>query len=88
MQKYLDHLSYLGFIYYDLNGLSFTSRKMQQQVNTLKQQVTDMVRECSGGALHNGTKYNFEQLLLRYKGVPDSMLRDRKTGNISLEQNK
>lgn len=88
MQKYLNHLSYLGFVYYDLNGLSFNSRKMQQEVSTLKQQVTDMIRECSGGVLHNGSKYNVEQLLTRYKGIPESMLLDRKTGKVSLEKNK
>jgi len=88
MQKYLNHLRYLGYIYYDLDGLSASSRKMQQEVSTLKYLVTSMIQECSGGTLHTFSRYNIEQLLTRFKGVPESMLTDRKTGKISLDKNK
>lgn len=88
VDKYLNHLSYLGFIYYDLQVLSHTSNLMKQEVNTLSYLVAQYVKECSGGILHSHSKANVEDLLMNYKGVPSGLLLDKKTGNYSLSKDK
>lgn len=88
MYKYLEHLSYLGYIYYDMNELDYTSRKNTQELGTLKYLIVQLMKECSGGVVQDDSRYSIIQFLTKHQGVPDSFLIDRKTGDYSIAQKK
>lgn len=84
--KYLYHLRYLGYVYYDINSLRYESKIMKRQVDTMKYLVTLNMSQGSGGAIHTFSRYNIENFLIKYRNVPESMLWNKKTNSISIDQ--
>lgn len=82
--KYMGHLEKLGYLYYDRAMLDVEYRRAVQQISTLQYLVTQHIKECSGGVIHDSSLHSVRQFLIQARGVPESILTDRKTGNPSV----
>lgn len=79
-EKYKRHLSYLGFIYYDMDYISKRLTVMQEQLDTMRYLLNVYVRECSGDVILNADNTGVRKFLINYRSVPENLLYTRVKG--------
>lgn len=72
--KYMEHLDYLGFLYYELESMSYIQRRMDQEISTMADLVYRTMLECSAGKVIGTSRQNVIRFLTGFQGVPESLL--------------
>lgn len=81
--KYLERLSYLGYIYYNLDKIEYPISRLKLLKSSLSDYIYRFLLEASGGSIVGIQRSSVKNYLLNVAKVPESLLTvvNRKDGN-------